>query len=477
MVKRGQIVLGTVLALGIGVLLAKAFTPKPRLVMIISVDTLRADHLGLYGHPEKPSPFIDGFAEEAVVFENHMSAAPTTLNSHTALMTGTYGNRHGVPRNVFTVADDNVMLAEILSDEGWDTAAFLGAMPLGSKSGFTQGFRLVDENFSRRVAGGEVDQTQRRADEVTDAVLDWSRHRSPFATRPTFLFVHYFDVHAPYDPPEPYRSQFGEVSDKRAGNLKHVRRTRSLGKDDPGAISARSEDLRKLYLGEVAWTDKEVGRLLNGMDAGGWLDDALIIITSDHGETQDTHSEVWNHGYTLYDETIRTPLIVRFPDETGAGTRVKRLVSNVDVMPTVLEWLGLPLPNRVEGRSVMPLLNGTQMTPATPVFSESTKPYTPVGDSPWPNDLRWKASRDERYKLLFHPADGAYELYDLRDDPGETHNLFPIVPDLGLEDRLQTLTEAVHAFRDRADPLPVVEQGSETVHRQLEALGYVDHEQ
>jgi len=401
-----------------------------------------------------------------------MSAAPTTLNSHTALMTGTYGHTHGVPRNVFTVAPDNVMLAELLSDAGWETAAVLGAMPLGSKSGFTQGFEYVNEDFSRRVSSGEVDQTPRRADEVTDAALEWSRHRNPFTARPAFLLVPYFDVHAPYDPPEPHRSRFGRVSDHRSGNLKHVRKTRSLGSKNPESIAKRSADLRKLYLGEVSWTDKEVGRLLKGLDRGGWLDDALVVITSDHGETQDTHWEVWNHGYSLYDETVHTPLIVRFPDGLAAGVRVPDVVSNVDVMPTLVEWLGLPgFP--VDGRSLMPLLRGELFQSAF-AFSESTKPYNPVGESEWPNDLRWKAVRDDRYKLLWHPADDDIELYDLRDDPAEARNIYSVHHELGLNDRVAGLLAAAGAFRDDARPLPVVEQGSERVHRQLEALGDVE---
>ena len=464
---RELILLGLLAGCGWG---SRSAAPSPsQVVLLVSLDTTRADHLGPYGHPEAVTPHLDQLASEGMVFERHIAAAPTTLASHTTLMTGNYPHTHGISRNIYTVSSDNEMLAEVFEEEGWRTAAFLGAMPLQSASGFTQGFQHVDETFSRTRGRDLVDQAERGGDEVTDAVLSWIDGEGRGDGEPVFLFVHYFDPHAPYAPPEPYRSMYGDVTDPDAGSMKYVHKTRSLGKRGSERVAQRHAALQRLYLGEISWTDAQLGRLVDGLKARGWYDQAMVIVTADHGETQVGHSEVWNHGYTVYDETVRIPLLMRLPDSQRAGARVRRLVGNLDLYPTLLEWFSFA-PRDVEGESFVPLLRGEAMAERAPVFSEATKPYVPQGDSEWRNDLRKKSASSAGLKVHFDPMTEAWELYDLTEDPDEADNLHRD------EDtsRGESLRRALGQWRDEADPLPAPEQGSDQTRRQLEALGYVD---
>jgi arylsulfatase A-like enzyme len=260
-----------------------------RHVVLVSIDTLRADRLGCYGHRvdgTSPSPALDALAARGIVFERHLSAATTTLASHVSLMTGTHPATHGVPRNGFEVGADNRMLAEVLAEAGFYTAAFIGAAPLMEAVRFDQGFRHFDFRYSR-AADGSPSGHQRRADEVTDAVLEWLD--GTFGARveaPLFLFAHYFDVHAPYDAPEPWRGRFAPDRDAVAEAaapdawLRARARLRLEGMDG-GPLDARfdagfleaierarpeaaafARALDGEYTAEVAFADHHVGRLL-----------------------------------------------------------------------------------------------------------------------------------------------------------------------------------------------------------------------
>ncbi len=453
-------------------------TPFPqsvRHVVIVSMDTVRADHLGCYGHASARTPRLDALCAQSVVFERHTSAAPTTLASHTALMTGNYPNHHGVARNEFLVSDENRLLAEVLKDGGFATGAVIGAMPLLSNTGFLQGVDWINEDLmAGRGSGlGMVDQAQRRADAVTDRAIDFLGEHDPSKER-LFLFAHYFDAHAPYDPPEPFRTDnLGDIELEslapKVGKLQHIARTRAMVVSGRPGGKTSSEQLRRLYLGEIAYVDEHVGRLVDALAEKGILDETLLVITSDHGETQDTHWEPWNHGYSLYEEAIHTPLIVRLPGGVGAR-RVDRAASNVDVFPTLVEALGLDA-GKVDGQSFLPLLRGEQMGPRGPVFSEATKPYLPEGD-PWLNDLRWKSVRDGDQKLIFDPISGMKELYNLDEDPAELINRVGedgVAPAPGPE-----LEAALAGWRSAAAPLASQAIASRRTRSMLEALGYTE---
>ncbi len=439
----------------------------PRHVILVSLDTLRADQTGPYGNTQVRTPTLDALAAEGVVFEQHISAAPTTLASHTALFTGRYSHHHGVPRNDYLVNDDNLMLPEWLRLADFHTGAFLGAMPLASHSGFTQGFDHLDERFTLHRSEGVVGQTSRVGNEVTDAALKWMARQDK--NERTFLFVHYFDVHAPYIPPEPWYANTlaaFEGAPKDAGSMGHIQRVRrAVGK---GKGARGTELLTALYRAGIEYTDHELGRLFAGLTEQGWMDDAVVIVTSDHGETFSSRTEKWDHGATVFDDTIRTPLIVRLPGKEHAGTRVSVPVSNVDVVPSLAELLGLPAPERVDGTSFLPALTGEAFDRG-PVFAEATKPHTEVPKGTWVNAKMDKAVREGSHKLIFKPKAERSWVYDLAADPGERDPVEAENSPAG-----QALDQAMDRFVQSADPLPSKKQSNARVQAELEALGYVE---
>lgn len=251
-------------------------TPKPRDILFISIDTLRWDRLGCTGHDSAETPNIDRLAASGVLYPNAVAAAPLTLPSHATIFTGRLPIEHGVRDNApFRLPEGEETLTRVLAERGYQTFAVIGAQPLAPGCGLESGFEVYDyEPGTART--GSVLLAERRADEVTDAALRLARQRD--AERPLFLFVHYFDPHARYDPPEPFRSRFAEAP----------------------------------YDGEIAFVDQQVGRLLNGLDRGGTDRPMLIVLTSDHGESLGEHGEE-AHGFFLYEATIRVPLIVVDP--------------------------------------------------------------------------------------------------------------------------------------------------------------------
>ncbi|MCB9683268.1 MAG: sulfatase [Alphaproteobacteria bacterium] len=441
--------------------------PQPRHLVVITIDTLRADALPLYGHPTTQAPTLQALADEAVVFEQAISVAPTTLASHTALFTGNPAHTHGVPRNDYRVDDANRMLPEVLHDAGFHSAAFIGAIPIASHSNFTQGFDEVDEHFSLNRTTDGVAQTMRTATEVTDAVLAWLDGRE--SAERTMLFVHYFDVHAPYEPPDAYADLYDIPSQfRKIGSMRGIARTRkALNRSEPEAAE-RNEATKQLYQAGISYVDHELGRLLDALRDDGMLDDALLVITADHGETYATHDELWDHGQTVYDETVHVPLIVRLPGGWHGGRRVTDQVSSIDLFASALELLGVPVePN--EGVTWVPALRGLPLRDdRPPAFSEATKPHYPH-NSAWQNDPMQKAIRQDGYKLVDDPRTKQRALYDLNDDPGELNDLRAHdVP------RTQSLLDRLEAWRAAAAPLPSERITSERVQAELAALGYVE---
>jgi choline-sulfatase len=440
--------------------------PVPRHVILVSLDTTRADAIGLFGGPETHTPTIDALGPQSVVFERHYSAAPTTLASHTALFTGNHPHTHGVPRNDYRVNDKNRMLQEVLTDAGFTTAAFLGAMPLGSHSNFTQGFGEVDETFTMHRSEDGVSQSERSGAEVVSAALAWLDAHPPGADDRYFLFIHLFDAHAPYWPDEDLAALF-HADPAVTGSMEQIGRVRGLlRRDDPSADGVVA-GLRALYLAGVATVDRHLGPLLDGLAARGMVDDTLLILTADHGETWSEHDEAFDHGETVYDEAIHTPLLLRFPGGWAGGARVSEPVSNVDVFPTLLELLDLPA-RKTDGESLLSGVWWPLWSRSAPVFSEATKPHVPDLKA-WQNDSMHKALVDGEEKLIWRPKQDRSELYDLSVDPGEQHDL---KKERGARasELLQTLTE----WNESAKPLPSPKVSSARVKAELEALGYAE---
>jgi arylsulfatase A-like enzyme len=350
-----------------------------------------------------------------------------------------------VSRNGYVVNDENDMLAEVLSRAGFRAVAVLGSYALSSDFAFDAGFDVFDEDFDIGAVPGESDQEQRRAARVTDRALELIDAARADADR-LFVFAHYFDPHAPYDPPAPYETMYHERKDINRATIsligsmtiKHRRRlgdTRKEHRNTAGlsvdmirradGTSMRGEvELADRYAGEVSYMDEHVGRLLEGLDERGILDRALVVVTGDHGETFFEHADLWNHGLWVYDTTVRVPLIVRTPGGGGHGAVVEAPVSTIDVMPTILELVGLDAPARCQGSSLVAALEQRPLERG-PVFAEATQPWRKrAPDRPWPNAVNPRCIRDGSIKLIHAPYLGDFEeLYDLAADPEERVDL------------------------------------------------------
>jgi arylsulfatase A-like enzyme len=345
---------------------------RPVGVVIITLDTTRADRLSPYGFMNVSLPHLERLAREGVVFDQATTVAPLTLPAHTSLFTGLRPPAHGVRDNADgALADAHTTLAETLFARGFRTGAFVGSVVLAPDRGLAQGFEQY-----RGVGEGTRDGPQARqrpANAVMDDAIGWldSVGDSRF-----FLWTHLYDAHRPYDPPEPYRTTYGH---------------------NP-------------YVGEIAFADAQIGRLLQALAARHLLDRTVVIVTADHGESLGEHGER-DHGIFVYENVLRVPLIVRAPGLSAA--RVGDVVGLTDVMPTVLDLLGVPSP-AADGVSLVNLLRGGRRPLDRPAYAESLYPER-LGWSPL-----W-ALRDGRFKFIDAPRP---ELYDLEDDPVEAHNLY-----------------------------------------------------
>jgi arylsulfatase A-like enzyme len=444
--------------------------PSVENAVLISIDTLRADYLGAYGHPYVKTPHIDALAAEGVTFDRVVAPAPTTLVSHTSLMTGTYPHTHGVPNNANKVSDANRMLAEVLQEAGFRTAGLVGGFPLAPHTRFNQGF----EHY-RYVPGKPI--RQQSGEQVTDAVLEWLDSREPGRF---FLFVHYWDVHWPYEPPPPYDRMYGDETQRIAGNKREINRTRrALRRGQPRA-ARRSEILKLRYAGEVSYVDAQIGRLIAGLRERDLLESSVVLLTADHGEAMDEHpAELWNHGNTLYDSVARIPLILRLPGGALAGSRRDWTLSAIDLMPTLLELLGQPPQAGVEGVSFAAALAEGTAPERGPVFAQATKPHRRRYERgrAWKNADKCRGVWEANWKLMHCPLRGRFgglrELYDVSTDPGEQLDLLgsddPVSREIG-----RRLADDLSAWSRRSDPLPTIVEESEEVIEELRALGYVD---
>jgi arylsulfatase A-like enzyme len=440
-------------------------------VVLVSLDTTRADHLGFYGNPAARTPNLDALAAEAIVFDDLLTVVPTTLASHTSLFTGNYPHAHGVPRNGFVVDERNVMLAELLAERGFTTAGFIGAFPLAARFGFSQGFDHWDEQFSVE-RGGDYLEAERRAEAVTDAALGWLDGAG--VPEQLFLFVHYFDPHTPYNAPPP----FDTLHDPRGREgvpSWHEVRDRGLCREPvlPEVLGR----LELQYASEVAYLDRELGRLFDGLRSRGVLDEAVLLVTSDHGEEFTEHPAFgmcFDHGWTTYQESVHAVGLLRLPGAAGAGRRVPHLVATIDLFPTLLDLLRIPHPPGIDGRSFDPL--DTRPPDPPERFVEATKPWREVETDPrWANMLKPRAIRRGRYKLVQVPYLRHEALYDLEADPHEQVNLLlepgSVAP---LAAELRTRLEAWAAS---AAPLPSRFLGNDPeAIEKLKALGYLGDE-
>ena len=361
--------------------------PGP-IIVLASFDTTRVDSISAYGGADARTPFIDALSQRGVRFDWAMSPFPTTLGSHTSMMSGLDGHGHGVPRNGSPVPKDLPLLAEKLADAGWDRIAVVGAMPLESDMGLDRGFRVYkDTEF-----GSWFGSPRKSADEVTASALRALDARP--GGQPTFLFVHYYDPHSPFDAaPQAIRDQFVSSDFKldgwRRDGLALMRnRVRKGKKLNP----TRVDNVRKLYLAQVHWTDQQFGVLLDGLEARGLMKDSLIIMTADHGEMldEDHLGIVYTHGPDVDLPVIHVPLIVagKGKFETPQGQVVQRQVRLQDIANTVLNMAELPA-DLGNGEDLATIWSGKAGKPpahfAEATRSGHTKKCGKAASDQWPN--------------------------------------------------------------------------------------------
>lgn len=400
--------------------------PTPRHLVLVTIDTLRADRLGCYGSRDVATPNLDRIAGEGALALDASVQAPLTRPSHVSIMTGLYPAEHRIRDNVSpSLADDVPTLAQTLSKAGFRTAGFVSSVVLSAQSGLARGFDTYSDRFEVSEDDARFLNTiQRRGDGPTAEAVAWLEKQP--ADQPSFLWLHLYDPHDPYEPPEPYASRY-------AG---------------------------RPYDGEVAWSDELVGRLDAALQRLGRREQTLLVVTSDHGEGLGEHGETV-HGYFVYETTLRVPLLFR-----GSGivrsSRVEATVRSVDLLPTILDLLGVGGPPGLSGRTAAKALRGEEPLGGEPTYAECLVPLLHFG---W-SDLR--ALRDGRFKYIQAPRP---ELYDLKNDPGETTNLASAEP--GRASALRTAL-AQRLAGERAAATDGAAAGvPEEMLEKLGALGYI----
>lgn len=388
--------------------------PRPAIVLV-SIDTLRADHLPAYGYAAGRTPAIDRLRSDGVLYRRAWSHSPLTLPSHVSVFSGVLPTVHGVRDNGgFPVEPNAPSLATLLSAAGYDTAAFVSAGVLSRGSGAERGFAHYDDPS----AEGQGTLDERPADTTVDRAIEWLDRRSPTSDRPPFLFVHLYEPHAPYRPPEPYRSAFVD----------------------------------RPYDGEIATADAAVGRLLDALRSRGLYDTATVLLFSDHGEGLGDHGEA-GHGVLLYREALEVPMIIKWPRGERAGGTVEEPAQLLDLAPTVLHAAGLGVPAAMTGVD-LGRLRGLEASRS--IYAETFYPRLHYG---W-SEMTSLVEGDRHY------LQGAFgELFDLRADPAERRSL--VDSERRVAGEMKQRLRAVEAPLTRRAAVDV-----ETA-RRLTALGYL----
>lgn len=389
-------------------------------IILISIDTLRSDHLPAYGYRGVETPALDALRRDAILFERAYSHVPLTLPSHASMLTGLLPAEHGVRDNggyPFEAAK-HPYLPRLLREGGYETAAFVSSFVLHGDTGLGAGFDVYDQGPPGVEARAEL--IERSGAETVRLAVDWLRSRSRESESPFFLFVHLYDPHTPYKPAEPFASRYREHP----------------------------------YDGEIAAADAAVGTLLDALRQQGTYDRAIVLLTSDHGEGLGDHGED-SHGVFLYREALQVPLLLKLPGGKRAGEAVAAPAQLADVAPTLLDLTGRPVPEEMIGTSLADLTDRPDQAPERRIYAESFYPRLHYGWSELASLV------EGRFHYIHGPTP---ELFDLTADPGETHNV------LERERRTYgTLRQALDAFpRELAPPGKV---DAETAQK-LAALGY-----
>ncbi len=408
-------------------------------IILISIDTLRADHLSAYGYEKIETPNIDALARDGVLFKKTYAHVPITLPSHASILTGTYPNFHGIRNNgEFRASGELNTAAEIFKSAGYDTAAFVGSFIMDSRFGLDQGFDLYDDDMEN---GKNVKSSfgikERRAEDVVKSALGWLEKQAASSGAPFFMFVHLFDPHTKYDPPEPFLSKYA---------------------DNP-------------YDGEIAYTDSQVGVLLAGLKELGLYDNTVVVLTSDHGESLGEHGEK-SHIIFIYNSTIWVPLVIKAPGGRYAGTVVNGIVRHIDILPTMLEVAGigervpLEMKSDMQGMSLISFMSGNGQDVRLVSYAESWYPKLYYG---------WSAPESIRHNGYEYISLPVPEFYDLQKDPGELNNIYETRKDLAEKYALKL--EEIKKLSEKGRISDARREMDRETLAKLKSLGYIHGDQ
>lgn len=447
-----RFVIGAAVLLGTGCRGEAVRTDKPPNIVFVSIDTLRADHVSCYGYGLPTTPNLDRLASRGHRFEQAYTVMPTTLPSHAAMFTSLYPSQLGVRRNGDRLSPEAQTLPEILKSRGYATAAFVSAAVMSARYGLDQGFDVYD--------GGD-NSPSRPGGDAAAAAISWlgREGREPF-----FLFVHLYDPHTPYHAPAAFRSSFGAPDEPLPPVFEFV----------PDRAVLDAEVVRssiRAYDAEIAYADASLGELVSALETRELMPSTLVLVVADHGESLDEllprFGYAFDHGEFLHAHELRVPIVLRLPtsrEPSGAAVHATA-VSVLDLMPTLLDLLGIPAQQRQEGRSLRPLLEGRQMEPIA-LFAERrsfSNPPRPFLTGEAFSVLDWP-----RHLMV---SDGLPpELYDLGTDPRELQSVAPANGIIA-----SRLRDSIHDWRRRLTPLwkPAATEMDPAALERLKSLGYV----
>jgi arylsulfatase A-like enzyme len=429
-------------------------------VLLITIDTLRADHLGLYGYRRATSPRLDALAKRAMVFDQAYTYWPKTRGSFVAMLTGRMASQTGYGKTHPLLLGFNPTLASVLAEAGYDTAAVVDNPNVAASLGYARGFARYRETWEEKDLDTEVARTRAITDDALATLAAAAKQPRPF-----FLWLHYVNPHAPYEPPAPHDAAFLDARAKAGRVLAPV-------DGFHGGVSRQwARPGRTLgwyvsqYDGEIAFADAEVGRVLDALAASPLAGRTLVVVTSDHGESLGEHDYYFDHGENLFDPCQRVPLLVAGPGVAAGRTPV--LASTLDLVPTVLDAVKVSYPPDLAGQSLLPAARGERRPERPRLFGQ--------------NDRNLMGAWDARFKIVASPReDGtAWALYDREADPGETRDAARAQPEKMRRERreLEIFRESVDAQGMRTRRLVEGTTGEERLSpeacEKLKAMGYV----
>ncbi|MFH2002566.1 MAG: sulfatase [Planctomycetota bacterium] len=432
--------LGLIAAVGLSLLLR----PEQRKnVLLIVVDTLRADHLGCYGYPRPTTPHIDALAETGTLFSRFYTVVPSTLASFTSFLTSLHPKDHGTSRNGFTVNRSAPIVSEVFQNSGYETSAFVSSFCLSSEFGMDRGFDYFNEEFNKGTSLAD-NKLIRSARFVTASFLIWLNQRN--MEKPFFSMVHYFDPHWPYSPTQATMKLFNAHESEPGTEPSFIQAQENLSASN-GIPGEFEKNMHNLYCAEIRCVDTQIGKILDHLKQMELLEDTIVVFTADHGETFWEHDDFFNHGLFVYDTTLHIPLIISNPGWVPDRARSDVLLSSLDLAPTLCDLTGIEVPAEFQGESFMELLlHGQAPKPAEPLFfAEATRPPSVEEGAARPNLNKAKCVRKGPFKFISVPYTHIprRELYNLDTDPEERQNL---IDDSGYTDLATEMEEALRRW-------------------------------